>query len=38
MAQQKPEESFNLNQILKLVDRLSPYEREELYEALYLRS
>jgi hypothetical protein len=38
MAQQKPERKVTIGQVLKLVDRLSPAERQELYRRLDLKS
>lgn len=34
MAQRKPEEQVTLNQVLKLVDQLSPDEQQELCDTL----
>jgi hypothetical protein len=38
MAQRKPEDKTTLNQVLKLVDQLSPEEREQLSQKLDGRS
>ncbi len=38
MAQRKPEPQFTVDQLIQLVDKLSPADREELYRKLDLRS
>lgn len=37
MAQPKPDERTTLDQVLKLVDQLSPEEQEQLIEGMKLR-
>ncbi|CAN5715482.1 hypothetical protein BH10CYA1_BH10CYA1_64250 [soil metagenome] len=38
MAQRKPENQFTVDQLIQLVDKLSPADREELYRRLDLKS
>ncbi|MBX9877223.1 MAG: hypothetical protein K2Y22_02085 [Candidatus Obscuribacterales bacterium] len=37
MAQQKPEDKVNLEQVLKLVNQLSPREQDQLMEEMKLK-
>ena len=38
MAQRQPKDNVTVNQLLQLVDRLSPEDRQELYRRLDLKS
>ena len=38
MAQRKPDDNVTVNQLLKLVDKLSPEDRQEFYRRLDLKS